>query len=102
MMIQHFRNALSIVGAFVFVFGGLYLIDEYSGWRPFEGLLANAEVNGSVAALSSMAESGSDSRQASNDFSGSQNETLTRQDRYDAKTDQDSPMRRGRQSILLE
>lgn len=102
MMIQHFRNVLSIVGAVVFVFGGLYLIDEYSGWRPFEGQLANAEVNGSVAALSSMAESGSDSRQASNDFSGSQNETFTRQDRYDAKTDQDSPMRRGRQSILLE
>lgn len=102
MMIQHFRNVLSIVGAIVFVFGGLYLIDEYSGWRPFEGQLANAEVNASAGALSSMAEGGSDSRQAANDFSGSQNETFTRQDRYDAKTDQDSPMRRGRQSILLE
>ena len=102
MMIQHFRNVLSIVGAVVFVFGGLYLIDEYSGWRPFEGQLANAEVNAGAGALSSMAESGSDTRQASNDFSGSQNETFARQDRYDAKTDQDSPMRRGRQSILLE
>jgi hypothetical protein len=35
MMDQHIRNAISFVGAFVFVFGGLYLVDLYSGWRLF-------------------------------------------------------------------
>ena len=102
MMIQHFRNALSIVGAFVFVFGGLYLIDEYSGWRPFEGQVANVEINRSARALSSMADSGSEAHQGSNDFSGPRNETASQQDHYDVKTEQDSPMRRGRNNSLLK
>lgn len=35
MMDQYIRNAISFIGAFVFVFGGLYLVDLYSGWRLF-------------------------------------------------------------------
>ena len=67
---QHIRNAISFVGAFVFVFGGLYLVDYYSGWRPFadwrpfESRVASTEVKGPVT------------YQASNDFSGSR-ETAT-------------------------
>jgi len=35
MMDQYIRNAISFIGALVFVFGGLYPIDLYSGWRLF-------------------------------------------------------------------
>jgi hypothetical protein len=35
MMDQYIRNAISFIGAIVFVFGGLYLADLYSGWRLF-------------------------------------------------------------------
>ena len=38
MLDQYIRNAISFVGAFVVVFGGLYLVDYYSGWRPFADL----------------------------------------------------------------
>lgn len=78
-MNQHFRNVLSIVGAIVFVFGGLYLVDQYSGWRPFEGRVANAEINGRAGALSPAAETISDANQASNDFSGPREATVSAQ-----------------------
>lgn len=99
-MNQYFRNALCFVGAIVFVFGGLYLVDQYSGWRPFDGRVGTTAINGSAVAVSPNAEGGSAARRVPNDFSGSANETVTRQDRYDANTEQDSPMRRGRQSSL--
>lgn len=35
MMDQYIRNAIAFIGAVVVVFGGLYLVDLYSGWRLF-------------------------------------------------------------------
>ena len=95
MIDQYIRNAIAFIGAIVFVLGGLYLIDQYSGWRPFEGRGTATEINGSADAFSPMAESGSDAHQVSNDFSGRRDETVTTQ-----KSEQDHRMRRGRQSIL--
>lgn len=79
MIDQYIRNAIAFIGAIVFVLGGLYLIDQYSGWRPFEGLVTTPEINGSAGALSPMAERGSDAHQVSNDFAGPRNETVTTQ-----------------------
>ena len=51
MMDQYIRNAISFIGAFVFVFGGLYLVDLYSGWRLFaDRTIRDTETR--VAALS--------------------------------------------------
>lgn len=68
MMDQYIRNAISFVGAFVFVFGGLYLVDYYSGWRPFEGPVATTEMKERMGAVSPMAEAGSAAHRVSNDF----------------------------------
>jgi hypothetical protein len=82
MMDQYIRNAISFVGAFVFVFGGLYLVDYYSGWRPFadwrpfEGAMATTEMKERMGAVSPMAEAGSAAHRVSNDFSG-RHDTVT-------------------------
>ena len=83
MMNQHFRNVISFVGPFVFVFGGLYLVDYYSGWRPFadwrpfERQVATTEMKESVGAVSPMAEAGSVTHRVSNDFSDRHDQTVT-------------------------
>ena len=82
-MEQYIRNVISFVGAFVFVFGGLYLVDYYSGWRPFadwrasERQMATTEMNDRVGAVSPMAEAGSPTHRVSNDFSGQREDTVT-------------------------
>ena len=76
-MDQHFRNVISFVGAIVFVFGGLYLVDQYSGWRPFERQVVTTEIKGSVGAVSPIAQGGPAARQASYDFPGPRDETVT-------------------------
>jgi hypothetical protein len=84
MLDQHIRNAISFVGAFVFVFGGLYLVDYYSGWRPFadwrpfESRVATAEMERErIGAVSPMAEAGSATHRVSNDFSDRRDDTVT-------------------------
>ena len=83
MMDQHIRNAISFVGAFVFVFGGLYLVDYYSGWRPFadwrpfESQMATTEMNDRAGSVFPMAEAGSAPHRVSNDFSARHDQTVT-------------------------
>lgn len=83
MMDQHIRNAISFVGAFVVVFGGLYLVDYYSGWRPFadwrpfESQVATTEMKDRVGSVFPMAEAGSATHRVSNDFSGRHDQTVT-------------------------
>ncbi len=83
MMDQYIRNAISFVGAFVFVFGGLYLVDYYSGWRPFadwrpfESQVATTEMQDRAGAVSPMAEAGSTAHRVSNDFSSRRDQTVT-------------------------
>lgn len=76
-MYQHIRNAISFIGSIVFVFGGIYLVDQYSGWRPFEDRVAATAIKESTDAVSPMAEGGSANHQVSNDYSGTQGEAAT-------------------------
>jgi hypothetical protein len=61
MMDQYIRNAIAFIGAVVFVFGGLYLVDLYSGWRLFaDRTISDTQTR--VAALS-----GADNQTAANE-----------------------------------
>ena len=72
MMDQHIRNAISFIGAFVVVFGGLYLVDYYSGWRPFadwrpfQSQVATTGMNDRAGSVFPMAEAGSAAHRVSN------------------------------------
>jgi hypothetical protein len=85
MMDQYIRNAISFIGAFVVVFGGLYLVDYYSGWRPFAGWRpfesqvgsTEIEMKDRTGSVFPIAQAGSAADRASNGFSGRHAQTVT-------------------------